>query len=150
MPSFPLVASPTPTTAIGTDLALTLSPDVDNPVEGDLNLRNGQLYLVADLASQVQQGITIRARFFYGEWFLDTTQGMLWFEKVFIKSPSRAVLTSMFRQLLLSVPGVASIRTLSFTPIAAIRNMRVDFEIILTDGVILPGAFTPFTLKDIQ
>lgn len=150
MPTFPLVATPDPTTVIGTDFAMTLAADVDNPVEGDLDLRNGQLYFVGDLSSQVQQGITIKARFFYGEWFLDTTQGMLWFEKVFIKGASRSTLTSMFKQLLLSVPGVASIRKLTFELSAAVRNMRVDFEVILTNGTILPGAFTPFTLQNIQ
>lgn len=79
--------------------------DVDNPVEGDLHLSNGQLSFVSG-KEYVRQVIQNRLAFFKGEWYLDQRQGFPFFIMIFVKNPNLSRIASAIRKVVLGVNGV--------------------------------------------
>lgn len=85
----------------------------------------------------IRQQIRSRLLFFRGEWFLDKRQGMPYYQAVFVKNPNIALVQSVFRQAILSTPGVKSIAKLETTLDAATRTFTLSpLEIVLTGGVV--------------
>lgn len=129
------------------ELALVLSVDADNPVEHDLRLTNGQLTLIEG-DEAVAQSIKVRLQFFKGEWFLDTRQGIPYFEEVYIKAPKLNVLRSIFRATLLGTPGVDSVDSLALSVDVATRKLTVSFVVVLDTGATLSSEdFGPFIIE---
>lgn len=71
----------------------------------DLLIRDGRLVLVEG-ANQTAQQIKIALLTFFGEWFMDTTIGLPYFEQVLIKSPEKAKIENVFRKKILDVANV--------------------------------------------
>lgn len=101
------------------DLALTLQTSAINPVLGDLELdTTASNVLLTDAPGQpagraIMQDVFIRLRFFFGEWFLDPTQGIPYFRYVFIVNPDQRLVQSIFRRVVLGTPGIASLDSFS-------------------------------------
>ena len=85
-----------------------------------------------------------------GEWYRDTRLGFPWFERVLIKSPSLVLIRSLFRQTILSVPGVVAIETLSETYDRATRTLRPSFRARMDDGTILDDAAVFGSLQPLE
>ena len=79
---------------------------------GDLLLQDFDLQLVDD-QDQIAQNLAIRLRFILGEWFLDITAGVSYYQDFFIKSPNQIRIASVLKQEILNTKGVTQI--LSFT-----------------------------------
>lgn len=72
------------------DLALDFSTK-------DLYLtNNSDLAVVKDIDS-IQQHIAQRMRLFLGEWFLDTSRGVPYYQTVFQKNPNLQIMTGIFQ-----------------------------------------------------
>ncbi len=52
---------------------------------------------------------------FLGEWFLDTRQGLPYFQQIAVKNPSIRALQQLFSKVVLSVPPIVSIDFLTVT-----------------------------------
>lgn len=65
---------------MGYDLMMNLS-------SGDLSIEGGQVRMV-DGAERIAQQILISLRFWLGEWFLDTSQGVPYLEYILVKNPN--------------------------------------------------------------
>ena len=87
----------------------------------------------------IRQSITIRLRFFRGEWFLDETAGLPYFQEILIKNPQVPALQSVFRAELLKVPGVSSVESLSLVFDKPGRELAVTFRVMTDTGAILEG-----------
>jgi len=123
------------------DLLLTTVATADNPIVGDLNLTDGQITLTPDLKTAVAQQLIIRLRMFFGEWFLDTREGVPYFDLVLINNPDLARITSIFRSVILETPGVAGISALALDLQRSARRLVIqNVNIKLNDGVVLTGA----------
>lgn len=105
---------------------------------GDLDVTAGALHLAEDLTA-IRQAIGIHLRFFRGEWFLDTTAGLSYFQEVLVKNPQIPTVQSVFRTELLKVPGVASIESLILTYSAGARTLDVTFRVVTDTGEIIEG-----------
>lgn len=129
------------------DLAVTLTVDVDNPVEHDLRLENGQFILV-DGAEEIAQHIKTRLQFFRGDWFLDLREGIPYFEEVFIKNPNMGLLRGMFRRVIAETPGVDSVQTLALSLDTPTRSLSLTFKAVLTSGEVFDSSdFGPFLVE---
>lgn len=129
------------------DLKLTLDVNADNPVEGDLDLVNGNLVFVEGTHAAAQDLLT-RLRFRRGEWFLDVREGVPWFEEILKKNPDIPAIRSIFRRAILSSPYVSSIESLALSYDARGRSLSVSFVAILRDGGILDTRDTgPFIIR---
>ena len=78
-----------------------------------------------------------RLRFFKKEWFLDTRQGVPYFEVVYVKNPDISLVQAIFRRAILSTPGAQSIAKMSTTFDQSVRSFTINpLEIIVTGGKI--------------
>ncbi len=123
-----------PTTAEALELKVVISPTAENPDLGDLWLApTGDEVLIYDLAEAVAQRLTVRFNFFLGEWFLDTTEGTPWFQRVLVKAPSDRAIRTVLNDVISKTEGVASVSQLTYS-ISKDRQLSVDFKAILQDG----------------
>lgn len=98
---------------------------------GDIDLSTNQLELVTG-TDAIAQHLLIRLRFFVGEYFLDTRQGIPYFEQILIKNPSLIVVRAIFREAILETPGVVALTQFSLFPNSATRNLRLVFSCTVT------------------
>lgn len=112
---------------------LLLDPDT-----WDLVLENGDLSLSSG-ADAAMQAIMQRIRFFLGEWFADESLGVpYWTEILGKKAPNIPAIREVFRQTILSAPGVASINKIDLAwASTGTRTMNLTFEAVMDDGTLL-------------
>ena len=126
------------------DIRVALAPDPKNlGVDGvgqarDLYLLNGSPVLVTSLADVVSQDLLIALALFQGEWFLDPSQGMPYFQRILGKV-SDAIVRRIFQSAILSRPGVASIQSFSMKR-GSNRSLSLSFAVRLTNGAILDSS----------
>lgn len=120
------------------DLSLDLNKA--SSTYNDLRVVSGDLILTADVASggtqPVQQDVLQRLRMFLGEWFLDNTAGVPWFQQILVKNPDRSKIDALLLNTILGTPGVLSVTNYKFTPNMAARTLRVEFNAQSTSGPI--------------
>lgn len=129
-------------------LELVVSVDAENPVEGDLRLEGGDLVWLTDPMEIIAQKLRVRFRFFKGEWFLDLTQGVPYYQSILVKAPSRTVLEAIFRQVILSTPGVVSMDLLTVALDNVTRELSVEFRARVDGGRIFDSRdYGPFLVR---
>lgn len=102
----------------------------------DLDVSTGSPVMVEDADATAQQ-IRIRLRMFLGEWFLDTRQGMPYFQKIVGKKRRKALIDSIFRKAIATTPGVKSVDSLMQTFDGATRKLIISFSAAFASGQIL-------------
>jgi hypothetical protein len=112
--------------------------------ENDLLVENFDLSLVEGI-DQIRQKLQIRLQFFYGEWYLDTTQGVKYFDEIFIKNPTLARVQSILKSVITDTPGVNELLSMACDLDNTMRQLSVSFtvntpfgEIVMQTGVTLP------------
>jgi hypothetical protein len=116
---------------------LSIINDGSDPFDGDLALDKGQLIL-QEGTEEIRQLTTQYLRTFLGEWFLDTSIGLPYFQEIFEKQLNVNDIDPIFINEILSVPGI--IRLLDFDldlPDVAARRLEVSFEAQVTDDILL-------------
>lgn len=108
------------------DLALSADHDLDLDLLGRTSFVDG--------AERIAQQIKTTLLTFLGEWFLDTTFGVPYFEDVLVKSPNRASIETIFRARIRAVPGVARVRGLELQVERQLRVLRVTYDVDTAAG----------------
>jgi hypothetical protein len=121
------------------DVALDLNKA--SSTYNDFLVINNDLALTSDAqptspTNPVQQDILQRLRMFLGEWFLDNTKGVAWFQQILIKNPDTSKIDLILLNTILTTPGVTSVTAYSFTPNFAARTLQVTFSATSTSGPI--------------
>ncbi len=104
--------------------------------KGDIAIVDNDLMLL-DGISYVAQKMASRFKFFLGEWFLDKREGVPYFRDVFTKNPDLNVIRSVFRQVALSIPSVASLPRFNTIYSPSVRELAFDFQAVLATGELL-------------
>jgi len=81
-------------------------------ISNDLVFSGFDFSLVDD-TRQIMQNLGIRLRFVLGEWFLDITQGIPYFEFFFIKAPNLIQIESILKEEIVNTRGIVEL--ISFT-----------------------------------
>ena len=76
-----------------------------DPLTNDLVFREFDFDLVDD-TKQIMQNLAIRLRFVLGEWYLDITQGVPYYEEFFRKSPNQIQIESILKQEIVQTRGI--------------------------------------------
>lgn len=128
------------------DVALDLNPlHQGNSTYKDLLVVNNDLSLTSDAypagtaplaTNPVLQDVLQRLRFFLGEWFLDNTQGVPYFQQILIKNPDQSKVDAIFQNIILGTPGVTQLSSYSFVVNAATRLLAISFTCVTTTGVV--------------
>jgi hypothetical protein len=108
--------------------------DLKLDTDGDLAIEMNDLVLTSGEFS-IRQHLAMRLRMFFGEWFLNRGLGVPYFQRVFIKNPSVAVLNNVFTSAILNTPGVNSIESLTFS-LSNARALTVSFRARTSEGVL--------------
>ena len=101
----------------------------------DLILKDGDLMLI-DNAERVAQQILITLRFWYGEWFLNTTEGVPYLEYILVKNPNLAHVRQILTEAIESVPGVVSLDSMDFEYDRQGRTLAVDYSATTDFGLL--------------
>lgn len=110
---------------------IDLKMDMDT---NDLAIDNFDLSLVDGL-NQIRQKLKIRLQFFYGEWYLDTTKGVKYYEEILIKNPLLEKVSSILKTTILETPGVNDL--LSFDMSYSVnRQLSVSFSVDTVSGIL--------------
>ena len=76
-----------------------------DPKTNDLVFTQFDFRLIDDV-DQICQNLGIRLRFVLGEWYLDITQGIPYFEVFFKKSPNQIQMESVLKQEIVNTRGI--------------------------------------------
>lgn len=102
---------------------------------GDLLITNNSLTLTVG-AEAIRQHLQCRLRLFFGEWFLDTSLGVPWFEEILTKQQTFSVVREILKNVILGTPGVISITKFNFDYEPTGREATLEFSALSTDGPI--------------
>lgn len=108
-----------------------MSVDLRLDGNGDLDLFNHELFLVTEV-DQVVQHLEIRLKFFLGEWFLDTTKGIPYYDEILIKRYEVSGIESFIKSQIINTPGVTKLISFDLNLIDN-RGLRVNFTIEINE-----------------
>ena len=106
-----------------------------NVTNHDVEVDAYDLSLVED-QGHIAQSLRIRLLLFLGEWFLDTDEGVPFFQDVFKKNPNLGAIEAALKQRILGTPGVTELISFSLEFNESGRQLTVDFEANTTFGVV--------------
>ena len=110
-----------------------------NIASNDLVIKNNDSILI-DNAERVAQQVLITLRFWLGEWFLDTREGVPYLEYILVKNPNMSHIRQILTEKIQSVEGVKSIVSLDFDFRRVTRELYVDFEVDTDYGLVTERA----------
>lgn len=101
----------------------------------DLIYKNHDLQLISDLDALVQS-LSFRLKCFYGEWQLNTTVGVRYFQDILVKNPDLAKVESLIKSEILNTPNVNSLLSfdLNYDPIN--RTASITFTCDSIYGIV--------------
>ena len=107
----------------------------------DIVLQNGDILMI-DNAERVAQQIQITLRFWLGEWFLNTTDGVPYLEYILVKQPNMAHIRQILTEQIQSVEGVNAVTDMELTFDQRERSLLVEYTAdtgygLVTDKAIL-------------
>jgi hypothetical protein len=108
--------------------------DIKLDDSGDIDLTNMSMTLVTGQEA-IAQEIRISMRFFKGEWFLDTRIGIPYFQSILGEKPSEETVATIYRQALLSIPGVKTVDSVVVT--LSDRTATVAWRCLTDDGEVI-------------
>jgi hypothetical protein len=93
------------------------------------------LQLIGD-AEALAQAVNIALQSFAGEWFLNTDDGVPYWQSVFIKNPNPTLLQALFRTQILNVDGITSVTSLTIAYNALARNVTINWTALGSTPVV--------------
>lgn len=102
---------------------------------GDLAIENDNLVMV-DGAEEIRQLLIARLQTFYGEWFLDTSVGIPYFEVIFQKGINPSIIYSVFVEAITNTDGVLELEQLDILTETGSRQGQVDIACRVDGGLI--------------
>lgn len=106
-----------------------------NVASGDILIKNTDILLV-DNAERIAQQILITLRFWFGEWFLDVTQGVPYLEHVLVKTPNLNHVRQIIIEQILSVAGVESVQSIELDFDRLNRRLYITYTVSTLFGLL--------------
>lgn len=107
---------------------LMLDPDTHELVK-----TAGNLTLVRK-SPEVRQKLKCGYQFFLGEWFLDTTLGVPYYQLILVKNPNMDLVNSTLMSVALKTPGMLELRGFRLNYDRGTRELAVEIDGKSTDG----------------
>lgn len=107
--------------------------------DGDLSIIGGVPSIVQDIRQTVLQ--------FFGEWFLDETVGVPWFDNILVKNPNLPAIRAIFREAISDVAGVLDVVRVDVNLDKSSRVASITFTVTtdvgeLVETIAIPGRAT--------
>lgn len=104
-----------------------------DPITNDVVFENFDFHLV-DETSQIMQNLSIRLRFILGEWYLDITQGVPYYEEFFIKNPNQIQIESSLKEEIVRTRGIVQLTSFEADFDKRKRIFSVKFTALAISG----------------
>lgn len=101
----------------------------------ELVLVNNDFVMVDDIRF-IEQNLTQTLEFFLGEWFLDTTAGIPYYQSILIKDPDLLTLQALLMKAILSALGILELLSFEFNFDNRARTLSIIFNARSTHGPI--------------
>lgn len=102
---------------------------------GDIAFTNGESTVTSIGAEDLAQRLRIRLNTFQGEWFMDNTLGIDWWNRVMGKNRSKMAVDALIQDAILKEPDALQI--VSYTSsISTDRKFSCSFRVRTEDGAI--------------
>jgi len=101
----------------------------------DLELEDNSFRLTTG-ADAIAQHLKAKFQLFLGEWFLDTSIGVPYYEDILIKKPSFVVVQEILKDVILETPGVLELETFKIDFDSSTRTFTLEFKVLTTEGEI--------------
>lgn len=88
----------------------------------------GRPRLTASNQEEVAQRLGVSLRRFLGEWFLEPTLGVPYFEQILVKNPDISAIRAAYLSVLNADPGVVSVTSLDLSFVG--RTLSVGVEVL--------------------
>ena len=108
------------------DLQLSLT-------EHDLVIENHDLQLI-DGDDEIRQRLKTRLLLFRGEWFLDTTVGVPYYQDILVKNPNLGNVDAIFKAEILDTVGVNQLIEYQSEYDNSLRKLNVTFTVSTENG----------------
>lgn len=110
--------------------------DIALDSSGDIDLTEGKISLVNTVQSLTAQRITIKLRTYKGEWYLDLSQGVPYFQQIFKKSSnSKALADTILKGVISSDEDVVSLNSFE-SSLSSSGNYSCTFNVTTSSGAI--------------
>ena len=119
-----------------------LNQNLADPNYGDLLISNGDLVIVTGL-TEIQQNVLQNVRTFLGEWFLDNTVGVPYFQQILVKNPDQGKVDALIQNAILSTPGIVQLLSYASSINTQSRSISIQFKALSTSGVIDYAGLVP-------
>ena len=107
-----------------------------DPTTNDLIFVNGQATVTQTQSEIVAQRLKITLYTFLGEWFLDTSIGVPYFQQIFGKIKSKAAIDVIFQNIISADEGVVEIKEFTSTLGTADRGYTMTFKVRVSDDTV--------------
>lgn len=114
-------------------MAYDIAMDINT---NDIVLDSDDSLFMVDNAERVAQQIVITLRFWYGEWFLDTTDGTPYLEYILVKNPNMNHIRQILTERIQSVEGVVAVQSMNLDFNRQERTLVVDYTANTTYGLL--------------
>lgn len=109
--------------------------DIKLGEDGDISLVNGDAQTTSIGAEDLAQRLRIRLNTFQGEWFMDNTLGIDWWNRVMGKNRSKMAVDAIIQDSILKEPDALQI--VSYTSsISTDRKFSCSFRVRTENGAI--------------
>ena len=115
----------------------------------DIVLQNGDIMMI-DNAERVAQMILITLRFWLGEWFLNTTEGVPYLEYILVKQPNMAHIRQILTEQVQSVDGVKAVTNMELTFDQRERNLLVEYTADTDYGLVTDKAILGYDRQGVR
>ncbi len=107
---------------------------IDNTT-GDLAITDNKFTFNSGVES-IRQHLQIRLRIALGEWFLDETIGVPYFQDIFKKNPNYVNVTEAFKTTILETPGVVELLEFNYEYDNTDRLFSLTFKALTDEGLL--------------
>jgi len=94
----------------------------------DVDIDNYDFQLVSGIDEVVQQ-VKIRLLFFKGEWFLNTAQGLPFYDDILVKNPNIPNIDNIIKAEIVNTPNVNELLSYESEYNNTNRSLSISFEI---------------------
>ncbi len=102
---------------------------------GDIDVTNNEVTLTEGLDA-IRQHLQCRYRTFLGEWFLDTSIGVPYYQEILTKQPTFQLVQSVLKAVALETPGVTDLTEFTFDYDPVKRWFTLALACLTTEGQI--------------
>jgi hypothetical protein len=105
-------------------------------VDNDISIENNDLVLIQG-SEETAQNLSVNLRTFLGEWFLNTSLGIPWFQEILVKGTSIQQIESIILNAILSTNGVLNVSRFKIELDNKERQLSIDSTIQSEEGDII-------------